>query len=92
MNNKISSKDLAKEYKFCHLTILNVINKNMFILETFGNIKKIKAKPGKGSKGGKPSEFFLLNDKQRDFLLLLLHNDHTKKYKYKIIERLYKNE
>ncbi len=87
---RFNSKEIAKEFDFAHLSILNCLNKyrkQFNKLDDTKVLEKVIEKREKGSKGGRPAAYYLLNEKQKEFLLLLLNNKKTSLYKFELVKK-----
>lgn len=85
MNNTI---EIAKELKIEYRSIKRIIEKYIDDFKLFGEIKKIKGQST--TKGGRPMKnIYLLNDFQKDLLIIYLGNHkHIRKKKQDIIRKI----
>lgn len=72
MNNNISSIEISKKINMEHRSVFNLINKHFQQFCEFGTIERKIQKQGK--KGGRPCDYFIINDIHRIFLIMLLKN------------------
>ncbi|EHQ8839746.1 Rha family transcriptional regulator [Enterococcus faecalis] len=76
-------------------SVKNLIRDNKADLEEFGVLRFEKAKPKKGSKGGRPKKTYLLNEEQATLLITYLDNtEPVRRFKKALVRQFYdmKNE
>lgn len=76
-------------------SVKNLIRDNKADLEEFGVLRFEKAKPQKGSKGGRPKKTYLLNEQQATLLITYLDNtEPVRRFKKALVRQFYemKNE
>lgn len=76
-------------------SVKNLIRDNKADLEDFGVLRFEKAKPQKGSKGGRPKKTYLLNEEQATLLITYLDNtEPVRCFKKALVRQFYdmKNE
>ena len=86
----MTSIEISKELNIQHFSIGRIIEKYSKELEFFGDLKFeiTQYGTGKGTAGGRPTKLYFLNEKQRDFLIVLLKNTRESvKLKAEIIKR-----
>jgi phage regulator Rha-like protein len=85
----MTSIELSEELKISHKTIIRCLKKYKNDFIKFGNMNSCILRYGKGTKGGRPLEFFNLNYKQIDLLILYLspNNNIIREYKQKYIDK-----
>lgn len=88
----MTSIELSEKLKISHRAIILLIKKYINDFRKYGKIDIITLKYGKGTKGGRPSQFFNLNQKQIDLLIIYLSpkNNIIRQYKSIYIDKLYK--
>lgn len=85
----MTSLELANSLEMRHYTIIRLIKKYFFELKELGQIKDIKEIPEKGTTGGRPTEFFVLNEKHVKLLITFLkNNEKTTKLKANLIKEM----
>lgn len=68
---------------------MNLIDLYKNELLEFGSLERFKDAPKKRSKGGRPFELVLLNEKQKSLLIMFLKNtDKSKKLKANLVRQL----
>lgn len=86
----MTTKELSKMLYLQHFTVNRILEKYRKHFERLGEIKIEKATPDKGTKGGRPLEFIILNEAQKDLLICLLKNsEKTVELKVDIIKKCY---
>lgn len=88
----MTSIELGEKLKISHRTIILLLRKYIDDFKRFGELNIINLKYGKGTKGGRPLQFFELNNKQVDLLIIYLSpkNNIIRQYKQIYIDKLYK--
>lgn len=71
----MTSLELANSLNMQHFSITRLIEIYKDELEEFGNIETKKIIQGQGTPGGRPREIVILNEIQRDFIIVLLKNN-----------------
>ncbi len=73
-NNDLLTTSLivAKELNRKHFSIVKLINENIDSFERFGVVQLEVEKPKKGTLGGRPENFYNLNEQQLIFLIMML--------------------
>lgn len=71
----LSSLDIAKSLNMKHRSIYLIISKHFDLFKMFGTIDK-KVYKQEGPEGGRPCDYFLLNEKHKLFLIMLLKNSN----------------
>jgi phage regulator Rha-like protein len=88
----MTSIELSEKLKISHKAIMRYLKKYKNDFTQFGNMNPCILRYGKGTKGGRPLEFFNLNSKQIDLLIIYLppNNNIIRQYKQIYIDKLYK--
>ena len=88
----MTSIELSEKLMISHKTIIRYLKKYKSDFIQFGNMDSCILRYGKGTKGGRPLEFFNLNDKQVDLLVIYIsaYNNIIRQYKQIYIDKLYK--
>ena len=85
----MTSIELSEKLNISHKTIMRYLRKYKNDFIQFGNMDSCILRYGKGTKGGRPLEFFNLNYKQIDLLILYLspNNNIIRQYKQNYIDK-----
>jgi predicted ArsR family transcriptional regulator len=88
----MTSIELSKKLNISHRAIILLLKKYIDDFKKYGEINIITVKRSKGTTGGRPYQYFELNDKQIDLLIIYLSpkNNIIKEYKHIYINKLYK--
>jgi len=83
---------IAEELNVCHYTVMKTIFRYKIDFDSLDKnfeLKIIREKPSKNSKGGKPKNFYILNYWQKCLLILYLQNNKIiKEKKFEILRKI----
>ena len=86
----MTSIELSEKLKISHRAIILLIKKYINDFKTYGEVNIITFAYGKGTKGGRPLQFFNLNQKQIDLVIIYLSpkNNTIRQYKQFYVDNL----